>query len=182
MADHGIPRLHLGSVAEQIVRHAHCSVLVARPTSNRGVVVAATDLSDPSMPAITRGAEEAHRRGARLVVTHAIDFAGGMLSPDAFFLDAVRSDESATVGGRLREAATDALRQALRACGATGDTHIVEGRAAAAIVRCADELGAELLVVGTRGRTGFARLALGSVAERVIRTASCPVLAVRLAH
>jgi nucleotide-binding universal stress UspA family protein len=59
---------------------------------------------------------------------------------------------------------------------------VLEGSAASAIVACAEELGAGLVVVGTHGRTGLARLTLGSVAERVIRGAGCSVLAVRLAR
>ena len=52
--------------------------------------------------------------------------------------------------------------------------------AAAAIVAKADELEAELVVVGTHGRTGLARMTLGSVAEQVVGHAHCSVLAVRL--
>jgi nucleotide-binding universal stress UspA family protein len=55
-----------------------------------------------------------------------------------------------------------------------------DGPAAAAIVAAAAELPAELVVVGTRGRTGWKRLALGSVAEAVLRRAACSVLVVRL--
>jgi nucleotide-binding universal stress UspA family protein len=72
------------------------------------------------------------------------------------------------------------LRQAIEHCGATGGTHVTHGSAGAAVVRAAEELEAELIVVGTRGRTGLVCVALGSVAERVIRSAPCPVLAVRL--
>lgn len=65
-------------------------------------------------------------------------------------------------------------------CNAVGDVRVIRGDAAAAVVGFAHETGAELLVVGTKGRSGLARLALGSVAERVVRNAPCPVLAVRL--
>jgi nucleotide-binding universal stress UspA family protein len=54
-----------------------------------------------------------------------------------------------------------------------------EGNPAAAIVRMADNQHAELLVLGSRGRTGLERLALGSVAEEVLRYAHCSVLVVR---
>jgi len=53
------------------------------------------------------------------------------------------------------------------------------GSPAAAILRIADELGADVIVLGTHGRTGFAHLLLGSVAEQVIRRARVPVLSVR---
>lgn len=47
-----------------------------------------------------------------------------------------------------------------------------------AIVECAKEISADMIVVGTHGRRGLPRLLLGSVAERVVRTAGCPVLTV----
>jgi nucleotide-binding universal stress UspA family protein len=59
------------------------------------------------------------------------------------------------------------------------DFRITNGSPPTEIVRVADELKAELLVLGIRGRTGLARVALGSVAERVLETARCSVLVVR---
>ena len=67
----------------------------------------------------------------------------------------------------------------MKRVGATGEVKVLEGPVASSIVACAEELGAELIVVGTHGRTGLARLTLGSVAEHVIRNAGCSVLAVR---
>ena len=111
-----------------------------------------------------------------------MDFASVALTVEQSFLDAIQGDSRRSVDGRIREAVSGELRRALEVCGATGDTHVGEGAAAAAVGRCADELEAELLVIGTHGRTGLARLALGSVADRVMRAATCPVIAVRLAH
>jgi nucleotide-binding universal stress UspA family protein len=51
-----------------------------------------------------------------------------------------------------------------------------------AIVRVAGELGCDLIVLGTHGRTGLTRLLMGSVAERVVRQAACPVLTVKMPH
>jgi nucleotide-binding universal stress UspA family protein len=56
---------------------------------------------------------------------------------------------------------------------------LVEGPPAAAIVRAASRKRADLLILGTHGRTGVRRMLIGSVAERVVRTAGCPVLTVR---
>jgi nucleotide-binding universal stress UspA family protein len=55
-----------------------------------------------------------------------------------------------------------------------------EGDAAGVILQVADDVQAGLIVMGTHGRTGLARLLLGSVAEHVLRKASCPVLTVRV--
>lgn len=57
-------------------------------------------------------------------------------------------------------------------------TAVVEGRAAGAIVRYARQNGIDLVVMGTHGRTGFSHALLGSVTERVARTAPCPVVTV----
>jgi nucleotide-binding universal stress UspA family protein len=58
----------------------------------------------------------------------------------------------------------------------------IEGRPAAEIVRHAAEIGADMIVIGTHGRTGLAHAVLGSVAERVVRQAACPVLTVPLSR
>jgi nucleotide-binding universal stress UspA family protein len=54
-----------------------------------------------------------------------------------------------------------------------------EGDPAREIVRVARSIRANLLVIGTHGRTGWSKLMLGSVAQRVVATAPCPVLSVR---
>jgi nucleotide-binding universal stress UspA family protein len=59
---------------------------------------------------------------------------------------------------------------------------LAEGDPAAEIVRTAQETGAELIVMATHGRTGLQRLLMGSVAEQVMRKASCPVLTVKTPH
>jgi nucleotide-binding universal stress UspA family protein len=76
------------------------------------------------------------------------------------------------------------MEGALNRLGA-GDTRIQvehrleEGDAAVQILRVAQETGCNLIVLGTHGRTGLGRLLMGSVAEQVLRMASCPVLTVR---
>ena len=78
----------------------------------------------------------------------------------------------------VRQRAEEALRARLG--NAVGGTEVRTGAmAAAAIVAVARERGADLIVMGTHGRRGLAHLLLGSVAERVVRTAECPVLTVR---
>ena len=56
---------------------------------------------------------------------------------------------------------------------------VVEGRAAETIASYAQEQGVDLIVMATHGRSGLSRWAFGSVADRVLRLASCPVLLVR---
>lgn len=59
------------------------------------------------------------------------------------------------------------------------ERHVRFGRPGQAIAELADELEADLIVVPSHGRTGLARLALGSVAEKIVRLAHCPVLILR---
>jgi nucleotide-binding universal stress UspA family protein len=60
--------------------------------------------------------------------------------------------------------------------------HVVRDPPAEAIVEHAEKLGADLIVMGSRGRSGLAHVLLGSVAERTIQRAPCPVLAVKYAE
>ena len=60
------------------------------------------------------------------------------------------------------------------------EVQVTTGDPADAIVSEAAQLGADLIVMGTHGRTGLQHVLLGSVAEKVVRHASCPVLTIRL--
>lgn len=59
------------------------------------------------------------------------------------------------------------------------DTHLLQGAAAVEIVELARSRGFDLIVMGTHGRTGLKHVLMGSVAERVLRSAPCPVLTVK---
>jgi nucleotide-binding universal stress UspA family protein len=60
------------------------------------------------------------------------------------------------------------------------EPRLVEGEPADTIVNFAREMGADLIVIGSHGRSGLSRLLMGSVAEHVVRKASCPVLTVKM--
>jgi nucleotide-binding universal stress UspA family protein len=166
-----IARLLLGSVAERVIRYAHCSVLVARPHAETGRVLASTDLSDPSLPAVIAAAVEATRRGATLTVVYGVE---------PWLVASAPTETGPVLPDRVREAAESKLREILTKAQVDAETRIAAGDSAAAILGAAADLKAELVVIGTRGRTGLARLALGSVAERVVEAADCSVLVVRL--
>lgn len=174
----GIERVLLGSVAARVVRYAHCPVLVARPIVGDAILVA-TDLSDPSMPALRAGAEEARlRKSARLVVLHVEEVADVSAAPAFFGAVPVVLPENLLQDRRA--AARELIETALERFGTSAEIEVVNGVAAHEILGRAESLPAQLLVVGTRGRTGFSRMLLGSVAERLVRDAPCSVLAVRL--
>jgi nucleotide-binding universal stress UspA family protein len=170
----GLARV-LGGVAERVVRHAHCPVLIARPTPARGCVLAATDLSEPALPAVKAAEAEARRRGVPLKVAHAVDF----LQAEGLYLLGL-TPPAGYVADDLRDPARARLSAMMTAAGIDAESRVLDGPAPGAIVRYAEELGAELVVVGAHGRTGLTRLLLGSVAEKIVRSASCSVLVVRM--
>jgi universal stress protein E len=178
--DTGLPRILLGGVSERVVQYAHCSVLVVRPVSSRGTVLAATDLSDASYPAITAGAAQARQRGAKLVVMHNLDLWPPPVSSAGLALASAGLPTSPAVVQEQSALAMQQLRDILARLGIDATCRVTHGPPDAEIIRVADELEPELLVVGTHGRTGLARLSLGSIAERVVATANCSVLVVRI--
>ena len=174
----GLRRLLLGSVADQIVRAASCAVLVAR-AQRPGVILAATDLTDPALPAIEAAAHEAKRRGRKLVVMHAMeppregDAALGLMG-------ALPALETPEVREARRNLAAQIIETALSRLDVLGEVMVVEQDTLAEILRLSTSLPAELIVVGTHGRTGLARIALGSMAAHVIERAPCSVLVARM--
>jgi nucleotide-binding universal stress UspA family protein len=174
----GLVVMGAGGVAERVARRASCPVLIARP-SPAGTVLAATDFSDPSLPAIAAGAAEAARRGRPLALLHSLDlqpFVGGVgAGMTAYVLDLSPQEFQ-----RICEDTEERLRRCLARVGASGRALAVGGPPAQAIVEAAARLPAELVVVGTTGRSGLARLALGSTAEAVMRSCPCSTLVVRL--
>ena len=164
----------LGNAAEHVVRYAHCPVLVARP-SPAGKVLAATDFSDPALPAVEAGAAEARRRKADLTIIHAVDLLPVMSPFYGEFFDMPPMDLS----DQMRVLWQKRLDECVHRFKAKGGGLLCDGPAGQAILSAASELPAQLLVVGTHGRTGLSRVALGSVAEAVVRAAPCSVLTVR---
>ncbi len=167
----------LGDVAERVVRHAPGSVLVARPHAPTGRILVATDFSTDAQAATELAADHARRCNARLTLACSIEKK----------LESIR--EMANLGsgyGFVRDEYAEARREAeqrlaaqLAAAAVAGETLVLEGSPAASIVHAAAEADADLLVIGASGRTGFSRMLLGSVAEKVARAAPCSVLVVR---
>jgi nucleotide-binding universal stress UspA family protein len=166
----------LGGVAERIVRHAHCPVLVAVERRGR-CVLAATDFSDPALPAVEAGREEAQRLGLPFVVMHSVDLRVVPVdspegSPSLMFTQLLAASQ-AYAKARLAE---------IKAKDPKTETVLTEGAADAAILQVAGEMNAELIVLGTHGHSGFRRLALGSTAEQVMRKTPCSAMIVRLSQ
>lgn len=170
-----------GTVALDVVRHASAAVLIAR-RSPQGPVIGATDFSDPSLPALRTAAAEARRRGSVLHLLHAFDSGLFTLGAPAAAMPYLAGSSPIALEGldNLRVLAKQRLEQNLREADLPGDTAVIAGFAKDVIVRYAESVNAELIVVGTHGRSGLARLTLGSTAASVIESAPCAVLVVRL--
>jgi len=131
-------------------------------------ILVPTDFSRPSEQALAYARSLAQRFGASLHLLHVVNrplLAEG-LAAEAFIDES--SDMVEVAQQRLRKQAPDAA-----------SANVVFGYAAKSIVQHASQLGVDLIVMGSHGRTGIAHILLGSVAEAVVRTAPCPVLTVR---
>jgi universal stress protein A len=135
-------------------------------------ILVATDFSDASSLALEYARVMAQRFGAGLRVLHVVD------AP--LPLAEIYAPEAMSVTGRAIEEAQQHLSATMATLG--GDDvigQVLVGNAAAKIVEYAADHGIDLIVMGTHGRTALAHLLMGSVAERVVRTALCPVFTVR---
>jgi len=135
-------------------------------------IVIATDGSEKNLSAIIEGMMIARISGAKLEVIYVID-----TKP---LTTGVIEESYAGMYDSFREEGEQALEQVKELAGDLDmETFILTGRPATEIIRFVKEHGADLLVLGTQGKTGLGKLILGSVAESVVRTAPCSVLVVR---
>ena len=170
----------LGSVTDKVIRHAHCPVLIARRGERTHRIVAGTDFSDPALPALKAAADEARRTGAELTIVHSLDLVWTVSSYVAIAFGGAPSNISFEQMKELEAIAQEKLDEALKQLSVAGRTVVTSGPAGTALIEIASESKADLLVVGTIGRTGLRRVLLGSVAETVAKGAPCSVLVMRL--
>jgi nucleotide-binding universal stress UspA family protein len=128
-----------------------------------------TDLSELSQAAFEVARALAHDHRARLHVFHVMPLS--IAYGEGFVLPPV-PEHTIELKERM-----DALNPHDPAMPFT--SHLTEGDAATEIIRLAKELGCDLIVMGTHGRSGLRRLLMGSVAEEVVRKAHCPVVTVK---
>lgn len=181
----------LGSTSYTVAAHAHCPVVVvrgpaagesgdvpkpSRPGPDHEVVVG-TDDSDVSARAVEAAVEVAEREGAAL---HIVSVARPRSMESWAYVEAAKGGTDETHA--LREHAEQSLLRAADRAGAlhpevTVTTEVLFGDPGQSLA----DLGATagLIVVGSRGRGGFAGMLLGSVSHRVIHDAACPVMVVR---
>jgi len=172
----GLRRLLAGSVATAVLRGAHCAILAVRPHVRplKGeeirVVLHPTDFSDGSEAALRVARSLARDHGARLILLHVAPsrvFVGGVMTAEPDLrdsLDALESARAVTDGSDLKYPV---------------ETWFSRGMAPEEIIRVADEVRCDLIVMGTHGRTGLGRLLMGNTAESVLPEANCPVMIVK---
>jgi nucleotide-binding universal stress UspA family protein len=172
----GLKRIFLGSVAEKVVRHAPCSILVVRPGSQPkpfAHVLCATDFSKSAHRAADLATEMVASAGT-ITLLHVLEVpvaASGEvpLGEYAKALDQRASEALAAEAARLKSRTDKRIAMSSRV-----------GYAGAETLRAIDaDPSIDLVVMGSHGRTGIARVLLGSVAEKVVRHAQCPVLIAR---
>ena len=160
-------------------------------------VLVPTDLSEPGNHAVPYAVEEAALHQAKVTLLHVLPpdattdvyyVAGPPGSGSHAGLDpvsgarlgasmasrqtVVRDDDSEAALTRLRDLVAHAFP-------GTADVEIAVGQPADTIVRVAQERAADLIVMSTHGRTGLQHVLLGSVAEKVVRLAPCPVMTIK---
>jgi nucleotide-binding universal stress UspA family protein len=141
-----------------------------------GTIVVGIDGSPQSLAALRFAAAQARARGATLHLVHAWSVPYAPIATAPFVVVGGLPELERAVG----EHAAHVLDEALEAVG-VGDVpvekEVAQGDAAHALIEAAK--GAEMLVVGSRGRGGFAGLLLGSVSQACVHHAPCPVVVIR---
>ncbi|WP_435181618.1 universal stress protein [Halorussus sp. AFM4] len=183
MGTHGrtdLRRALVGGTTERVVRLSERPVLTvgpdADPADGYGTVLIPTDGSDGVEPAVDCGLAVAAAFGATVHALYVADVRSFVADEEA---DVEAPDAALDL---LEDRGEDAVRSVVERAGdrgldAAGD--VVDGVPSRAIVDAAADRDADLVVLGTRGRTGLDRLLLGSVAEKVLRRVDCPALTVR---
>jgi len=139
-------------------------------------ILVPTDFSNPAKAALRLAAELAEALQARIVLLHVVDLefqwipAGPAVVPAPVPAPVVR---------RIREQARASLDALAAKTPAVRRGLVRNGHARDGILAAADEITADLIVMGTHGRRGVAHLFVGSVAEYVVRHARIPVMTVR---
>src|SRR5207247_2209208 len=183
-----VSRFLVGSVAERVVHTASCPVLTVRYPEHDFVeetaiiglkqIVVATDFGDAAEAALAYGREFARTFGATLRVRHVVE---NVLTRQ------FGADGFVPSYPELQEEVDSAAREQLDTLLTEDDRRTLDAEAvvlksnnpAAAIVDYARDANVDIVIMGTHGRGAVAHMLMGSVAERVVRMAPCPVLTVR---
>ena len=158
-------------------------------------VLVPTDFSEPARQALRYALEEAALHHAKVTLLHVLP---AHTDTEVYYITGAPETQASfdpVLGGRVStprpsqpvvvfqdryEAALTQLRDSMPdSFQGAWEAEVAAGSAAETIVRVAQERDADLIVMGTHGRTGLQHVLLGSVTEKVVRSAPCPVLTVR---
>ncbi|HTP04175.1 MAG TPA: universal stress protein [Nitrospirota bacterium] len=167
-----VERTLIGSVTARVIGHTQRDVLVVPNGTTVGwkTIVLATDGSKYSAAAAERAIAFAKSYGGELKVLSVVDV------PTEFYAEAPQAVEDLVK--KAKGFVADVKKQA-EAAGVPAETFVMEAEAYQAVNNLAQEQKANMIVLGSHGRTGLRRLLMGSVTEAVIGHASCPVLVVK---
>jgi nucleotide-binding universal stress UspA family protein len=140
------------------------------------VILSPIDFSNHSQEALETAADLAKQFGSQLLLVHAVPAITKLPSTTSIFHEAEFEQElHKDAEQRLKKLAEVPEKKGLQVRTEVGIANDVGME----ILRIAEHDGADLIVISTHGMTGWHRLAFGSVAEKVVRLASCPVLVLR---
>jgi nucleotide-binding universal stress UspA family protein len=142
-------------------------------------ILYATDFSSASRPALAMAIALARQNRAPLSIVHALPPLVMPLGGDMAYISARTYDTIDQNARRYAQKHLTALAARAKKAGVRTTALLLDGTPHEQILRAARRTRADLVVIGTHGRTGLSKVLLGSVAERVIRFARCPVLTVR---
>ena len=174
-----LKRALMGSVSSSVVRHAHCPVLVVRGSEGGGDnlpgrILLAVDGSEEAHAAAGMAIELADRMGSELHVVQ-VGEVRPVYHPERHDYLA-RYEELQEEAQRLLQ---EQVEQIEAAGGKVAGSHLGMGRPDEEVVVLAEEIGADLIVTGSRGLGGIRRALMGSISSSVVHHAHCPVLVVR---
>jgi nucleotide-binding universal stress UspA family protein len=175
----GFRRLVMGSTTSWTIGHAPCSVLVVPRNAQVDFksIVVATDGSPHSAVAASEAIGIAKRNSAKLTVIAVVP--ADIAMPTDIDFAAIQREKLADQEMQVAEKNARAVKDAAQKAGVDAQAFVMSGKPADAIIEIAKDKAADLVVVGSHGRTGLDRLLMGSVAERVIVLSSCAVLAAK---
>ena len=166
-------RALMGSVSDSVVRHAPCPALVVRgePLAFPTRILLATDGSEEAILAASVAAELAKDSASELHVVTV-----GPFVPAVF---AATEEEPGRMAREARGTLDEQVRRIRSGHVSEAQAHLRVGGVAEEVVALAEDIGAGLIVMGSRGRGGIRRALMGSVSERVVRHAHCAVMIIR---
>jgi len=138
-------------------------------------IVVAVDFSEHSDAAVEAAIELAKALDAEIQVVHSFDLKVPMITPyEVAIPESYIEQTRAAAASKLAT-----VVESVRAAGVKVGSQLVGAPPPSAIVEAADRVGADLIVIGTRGNTGLKHMVLGSVAEQTLRLAHCAVMTVK---